>query len=169
MCESGKFRTTLCSIRECRIKAGSHLKERRGGKWPKREFSLLLLLSCHWVPSKVPVLPWWRPCWQPWPWYWWHWHWWHLHKLHWRPCSEKIVTAQLNLNSTRVGVTTLLLSYPPATPPTPPQTFKALPGNLGSWFSVCNLILTQLERLPHKNLEDDLKKKMEDDLQKKGK
>ena len=37
---------------------------------------------------------------------------------------------------------------PPTTPP--PGTFKALPGNLGSWFSVCNLIFTQLERLPQK-------------------
>ena len=26
-------------------------------------------------------------------------------------------------------------------------TFKALPGNLGSWFSVCNLILTQVEEI----------------------
>ena len=28
---------------------------------------------------------------------------------------------------------------------------KPSPGNLGSWFSVCNLILTQLERWPQKN------------------
>ena len=34
--------------------------------------------------------------------------------------------------------------------PPPTGTFKALPGNLGSWFSVCNLILTQLERRPQK-------------------
>ena len=43
-------------------------------------------------------------------------------------------------------------------PPHPPGTFKALPDNLGSWFSVCNLILTQLERRPQKKMEDDLKK-----------
>ena len=42
-----------------------------------------------------------------------------------------IVTAQLKLNSTRVGVTTLLPSHPP-THTTHTQTFKALPGNLGS-------------------------------------
>ena len=40
----------------------------------------------------------------------------------------------------------------------PPGTFKALPGNIGSWFSVCNLILTQLERIPQKKMEDNLKK-----------
>ena len=39
------------------------------------------------------------------------------------------------------------------------QTFKALPDNLGSWFLVCNLILTQLERRPKKKMEDDLKKR----------
>ena len=27
---------------------------------------------------------------------------------------------------------------------TPPQTVKALPGNIGSWFLVYNLVLTQL-------------------------
>jgi hypothetical protein len=50
--------------------------------------------------------------------------------------------------------------------PTHPGTFKALPGNLGSWFSVCNLILTQLKRRPKKK-EDELNKKMEDNLNKK--
>ena len=40
----------------------------------------------------------------------------------------------------------------------PLGTFKKLPGNLGSWFLVCNLILTQLERRPKKKMEDDLKK-----------
>ena len=44
-----------------------------------------------------------------------------------------VVTAQLNLNSTQHH-----------TPPTS-QTFRALPGNLGSWFSVGDLSLTQLE------------------------
>jgi hypothetical protein len=43
----------------------------------------------------------------------------------------------------------------PPTPPHPPThpptgTFKALPGNLGNWFSVCKLFLTQLEKRPQK-------------------
>ena len=29
----------------------------------------------------------------------------------------------------------------------PIQTFRSLPGNPGSWFSVCNLILTQLDEI----------------------
>jgi hypothetical protein len=33
------------------------------------------------------------------------------------------------------------------TTPTTKQTVKALSGNSGSWFSVCNLILTQLDKL----------------------
>jgi hypothetical protein len=41
----------------------------------------------------------------------------------------------------------------------PSTTFKALPGNLGSLFLACNLILTQLERRPPKKMEHDLKKK----------
>ena len=36
------------------------------------------------------------------------------------------------------------------TPATTTGTSKALPGNLGSQFSVCNLSLTQLERQPQK-------------------
>jgi hypothetical protein len=45
-------------------------------------------------------------------------------------------------------------------------TFKALPDILGSWFLPCNLILTQLERRPQKQMEDDLQKqKIEDNLQ----
>ena len=43
------------------------------------------------------------------------------------------------------------LTHPPHHP-TPPQTFKALPGNLGSWVSECNLILTQLEETWRKRL-----------------
>jgi hypothetical protein len=43
-------------------------------------------------------------------------------------------------------------------PPHPPGTFKALPGNLGSIFSVCNLILTQLERRPQKKWNTTSKK-----------
>ena len=35
---------------------------------------------------------------------------------------------------------------PPPHPPHQTGTFKALPGNIGSWFLVCNLILTQLGR-----------------------
>ena len=65
---------------------------------------------------------------------------------------------------------------PPHHHPTPPpphpttQTFKALPGNPGSWFSVCNLILTQLDELWKTTsiflkMEDDLNFfQMEDDL-----
>ena len=37
----------------------------------------------------------------------------------------------------------VLMGRNPPTPPHPPTgTFKAIPGNLGSWLSVCNLILT---------------------------
>ena len=43
----------------------------------------------------------------------------------------------------------------------PTETFKALPGNPGSWFSVCNLILTQLDEI-WKTTSIFLK--MEDDL-----
>ena len=39
------------------------------------------------------------------------------------------------------------------------SNLRALPDNLGSWFLVCNLILTQLERRPQKKMEDYLKKK----------
>jgi hypothetical protein len=65
-----------------------------------------------------------------------------------------IVTAQLNLNSRWEWQSNGLAH-------TTTETFKALPGNLGNWFSICNLILTQL---------DDIWKttsiflKMEDDL-----
>ena len=53
------------------------------------------------------------------------------------------------------------------------ETFKALTGNPGSWFSVWNFILIQLESRPPKNIENNFKKnekwkttskKMEDDL-----
>jgi hypothetical protein len=54
------------------------------------------------------------------------------------------------------------------TPPTPhhtthppTETFKALPGNPGSWFLVCNLILTQLDEIWKKT---SIFLKMEDDL-----
>jgi hypothetical protein len=61
----------------------------------------------------------------------------------------------------------LLMGRKPPTPPHP-GTFKALPDNLGSWFSVCNLILTQLIRRPKKKGRLHKKnKKMEDDLKKK--
>ena len=36
---------------------------------------------------------------------------------------------------------------PPPPHPTHTGTFKALPGNMGSSFSVCNLILTQLDEI----------------------
>jgi hypothetical protein len=48
-----------------------------------------------------------------------------------------------------------------------PGTLKALPDNLGSWFSVRNLILTQLIRRPTKKWKTTSKnKKMEDDFKK---
>jgi hypothetical protein len=50
---------------------------------------------------------------------------------------------------------------PPPHHPTTTQTFKAVPGNPGSWFSVCNLMLTQLDEL-WKTTSIFLK--MEDDL-----
>ena len=39
----------------------------------------------------------------------------------------------------------LIMSRKP--PTTHPGTFKALPDNLGSWFSVCNLILTKPDKI----------------------
>ena len=71
-----------------------------------------------------------------------------------------IVTAQLNLNSSWVRQSNGL-AHPPTT--TTKGTCKALPGNIGSWFSVCNLILTQLEIRPQKNGRQP-QQKMEDDL-----
>ena len=48
-------------------------------------------------------------------------------------------------------VVTKYMEGPPQPPhPTTRETFKALPDNPGGWFSVCNLMLTQLERRPHK-------------------
>jgi hypothetical protein len=82
-----------------------------------------------------------------------------------------------SLNSTSNQVESdKVLSRTTTHPPTS-ETFKALPDKLGGWFSVCNLILTQLERRPQKKWrqpqkinknEDDLKKKLknEDDLKK---
>ena len=60
------------------------------------------------------------------------------------------------------------LSTPYHLPPPTTGTFKPLPGNLGSCFSVCNLILTQLERLPQKKngRRPQKKIKMEDDHKK---
>ena len=52
-----------------------------------------------------------------------------------------IVTAQLNLNMSW----SLTLKW--VGTPQPPWTFNPLPGNLGSWFSVWNLILNQLEEV----------------------
>ena len=51
-----------------------------------------------------------------------------------------IVTAQLNLN-----MKAFIMGRKP--PTTPSGTFKALPGNLGSWFSVYNLILNQEDEI----------------------
>jgi hypothetical protein len=92
--------------------------------------------------------------------------------------SSKIISINNchSLNSSSTQVEGDKVDHPPTTPhyTTPPTTtFKALPDNLGSWLSVCNLILTQLERQPQKRkgrqpkkMEDDLKKykNMEDDL-----
>ena len=41
-------------------------------------------------------------------------------------------------------------------PPTTTQTFKAHPGHLGSLFSVCYLILTQLEEIPRKKIGSEV-------------
>ena len=50
----------------------------------------------------------------------------------------------------------MILGRSPSPPTTHhPGTFKALPGNLGSRFLVCNLTLTQLERGPQKKGEKD--------------
>ena len=81
-----------------------------------------------------------------------------------------IVTAQLNLN-----MSWSLTWWWLGTHHHHPGTFKALLGNLGSWFSVCNFISTQLERWSPEKLENDLQKneklkmtskkmKMEDNL-----
>ena len=50
----------------------------------------------------------------------------------------------LNSTSTQVESDKVLsrTTHPPTT-----TTFKALPDKVGSWFSVCNLILTQLDEL----------------------
>ena len=80
-----------------------------------------------------------------------------------------IVTAQLNLDSSWEWQSNQSDHHPP-----PSQTFKALPDKPGGWFSVCNLILTQLERRPQKTkrmkmtskIEWKQNKKMEDDLKK---
>ena len=54
------------------------------------------------------------------------------------------IFSQPNSTSTQVGSDKLLRRT--TTPPPPPPPLK-LPGNLGSWFSVCNLILTQLDEI----------------------
>ena len=59
--------------------------------------------------------------------------------------DDVIVTAQLN--STRVGSDKGMGWTTTTTPPPTRQTFRALPGSPGRCFSVCNLILTQLEEL----------------------
>ena len=42
---------------------------------------------------------------------------------------------------------TIWLNYIIVFSPTHTQTYRELPGNPGSWFSVCNLILIQLDEL----------------------
>ena len=54
-----------------------------------------------------------------------------------------IVTTQINSSNNLVQLHNCLLTH--TTHHT--QTFRALPGNLGSWFSVYNLIFTQLEEI----------------------
>ena len=58
--------------------------------------------------------------------------------------SQVIVTAQLQPNTKMVWPHN---AVEPTHHPTTTDTLKALPGNLGSWFSVCNLILTQLDEI----------------------
>ena len=74
-----------------------------------------------------------------------------------------LLLSQSNYNAKRSwGDHTIKWNPPP--PPTT-QTFKALPGNPGSWFSACNLMLTQLDEIWKKlkwkttwifQMEDDL-------------
>ena len=62
---------------------------------------------------------------------------------------------QLNSTSTWVGVEKVI-SWTITT--TTSKTFKALLDNIGSWFSVCNLILTQLETRPQQKWKTTSKK-----------
>ena len=54
--------------------------------------------------------------------------------------------SQPNFNQKQSCVTRQLVSNAPP-PTTPPQTCRPLPDNLGSWFPVYNLILTQLDEI----------------------
>ena len=80
-----------------------------------------------------------------------------------------IVLSQPNSNPRRSWGDHIIEWNPPP-PPHPTQTFKALPGNPGNWFSVCNIILTKLDELWKTTsiflkMEDDLNFfQMEDDL-----
>ena len=67
---------------------------------------------------------------------------------------------QPNSTLTQVGVDKVI-SWTTTPPHHPSSTFKALPDNIGSWFSVCNLILTQLDEIWKTTL---IFLKMEDDL-----
>jgi hypothetical protein len=68
--------------------------------------------------------------------------------------TRELLLSQPNSTSTWVGAS-LDNGYEPTT-----YTNRELLGNLGSWFSVCNLILTQLERqAPPKNQKDFKKMK----------
>ena len=58
-------------------------------------------------------------------------------------CRTFFVTTQLQ-HKTKLGWPH---NWMEPTTPTTKQTVKALSGNSGSWFSVCNLILTQLDKL----------------------
>ena len=81
-------------------------------------------------------------------------------------CRTFFVTTQLQ-HKTKLGWPH---NWMEPTTPTTKQTFKALSGNSGSWFSVCNLILTQLDKLWKTTsiflkIKDDLNfLQMDDDL-----
>ena len=63
---------------------------------------------------------------------------------HWIEINPNLKQPQLNLNSNWEWQSNQLVHSTPL----PTETFEALPDNLVSWFLVCNLILTQLERWP---------------------
>ena len=60
------------------------------------------------------------------------------------------VLSQPNLNQKQSWCDTAM-----SNPPTSPQTLRPLPDNLGSWFLVCYLVVSQLEDIWKEN-EDDL-------------
>ena len=83
-------------------------------------------------------------------------------------CKWYIATLQptKQLKTTLVGV--VLLSVWKKPPRQVWLHFRQLQSNIGSWLSVCNLILTQLERRPQNKMKTTWKKmgENEDDLKK---